>query len=98
MEAYIAYQDQLPAWELIIKHPKTTDVPSNAGACFVMAYRAIQAVDKNNIDAWMTYLERFEPEYQAAFCINIAKNPAKQQIAFASKKFADWVRSNEDIL
>jgi hypothetical protein len=46
----------------------------------------------------MTYLERFEPEWQACFAINIAKSPTKQSIAFSSAKFADWVQKNEDLL
>jgi hypothetical protein len=46
----------------------------------------------------MTYLERFEPEWQACFAINIAKSPSKQSIAFSSSKFADWVQKNEDLL
>jgi hypothetical protein len=46
----------------------------------------------------MDYLERFEPEWQACFAINISHNPNKQKVAFSSKKFADWVQRNEDLL
>lgn len=98
MQAYIAYQDQLPTWDSVTKNPKSTKVPESAGACAVMVFGAIAKVDRNNIAPWMDYLERMEPEWQAAFCINIAKNPTKQSVAFASKKFADWVSKNEDIL
>jgi len=98
MQAYIAYQDQLPAWESIIKNPRGTSIPQSAGACAVMVFGAIAKLDKNNISPWMDYLERMESEWQSVFCINAAKNKTKQTIAFASRKFADWVARNEDIL
>jgi hypothetical protein len=46
----------------------------------------------------MEYLERFDPEWQAVFAINIAKTPSKQAIAFGAKAFADWVAKNQDLL
>lgn len=98
MQAYIAYQDQLPTWDSIIRSPRTTSVPESAGACAVMVFGAIAKLDTNNINPFMDYVERFEPEWQAAFCINLAKSKTKQAIAFSSKKFADWVQKNEDLL
>lgn len=98
MEAFIQYQDELPAWDFLIKNPKTAPIPSTAGAVAVMVYGAMERMDKNNIHPWMDYLERLEPEWQAAFCINLAKNKRKQDVAFSSKRFADWVQANEDLL
>jgi hypothetical protein len=98
MQAYVEYQDQLPTWESIIKAPKTADVPTSAGACAVLVFGAITKIDKQNIAPFMEYLERFEPEWQACFCINIAKNPQKQSVAFSAKAFADWVQQNQDLL
>jgi len=98
MQAYIAYQDQLPTWESIMRSPMTATVPDSAGACAVMVFGAIAKLDKNNIAPFMDYVERMEPEWQAAFCINAAKSKTKQAVAFSSKKFADWVRNNEDML
>jgi hypothetical protein len=98
MQAFIAYQDQLPTWESIIKSPRFTSVPDSAGACAVMVFGAIAKLDKNNITPFMEYVERFEPEWQAAFCINLSKSKTKQAVAFGCKKFADWVQKNEDLL
>lgn len=98
MQAYIAYQDQLPTWESIISNPKGARVPDSAGACAVLVFGAIVKICADSIQPFMTYLERFEPEWQAAFAINVAKNPNKQAIAFKSKAFADWVQKNEDLL
>jgi len=98
LQAYIAYQDQLPTWESIVKTPRTASVPDSAGACAVLVFGAIAKIDKSTMTAFMEYMERFEPEWQACFAINVAKNPAKQSIAFSSKAFGDWVAKNEDIL
>jgi hypothetical protein len=98
MEAFINYQDQLPSWDEIINNPASTVIPTSAGACAVLIFGAIAKVDKPSINPFMKYLERFEPEWQAAFAINISKNPSKQAVAFSSPAFAKWVSDNEDIL
>ena len=98
MQAYIAYQDQLPTWENIIANPKTAPVPTSAGASAVLIFGAIAKVARETMQPFMAYLDRFEPEWQACFAINIAKNPSKQAIAFSSSAFANWVQANEDLL
>lgn len=98
MQAFIDYQDQLPTWDNITAKPKDAAVPTSAGACAVLIFGAIMKVSKETMQPFMTYLERFDAEWQACFAINIAKNPAKQSIAFGSAAFADWVQKNEDLL
>lgn len=98
LQAYVEYQDQLPSWDSIINNPMTAKIPDSAGACSVMVFGAVTKVDKTNIAKFMNYISRFEPEWQAAFAINVARNPAKQSVAFSSKAFADWVQANEDLL
>ena len=98
MQAYIDYQDELPTWENVTNNPTSAPVPQSPGACAVMVYGAISKIDKASITPFMQYLERFSPEWQAAFAINVAKNTTKQAIAFSSKSFADWVQQNEDLL
>jgi len=98
MEAFIAYQDQLPSWDSIIESPTTATVPSSAGACAVLVFGAISKVERQTMAAFMKYISRFDSEWQAAFAINIAKNPTKQVIAYSSAAFADWIQENEDLL
>jgi len=97
LEAFIAYGDQLPAWENVISNPMTAPVPADPGACAVIAFGAIHKVTKETINNFMDYLGRLEAEWQATFCINIAKS-SKQSIAFSSKKFSAWVAENQDLL
>ena len=98
MQAFIVYQDQLPTWDNITSKPKEAPVPTSAGASAVLIFGAIAKVTNETMTPLMTYLERFEPEWQACFAINIAKNPSKQSIAFSSPAFANWVQKNEDLL
>jgi hypothetical protein len=97
LEAYIAFADQLPTWESIIKSPMTTPIPDGAGACALVAFNAIAKVEKDTMTPFMDYISRFSPEWQACFAINIAKSP-RQKIAFGCAAFSAWVAKNEDLL
>jgi hypothetical protein len=98
MQAYIEFADQLPTWEATTKDPKNTKIPTSPGACAIVVFGAIARIDKTTITPFMEYLQRFSPEWQAVFAINIAKTPSKQAIAFSCKAFADWVAKNQDLL
>lgn len=98
LHAFVDYQDQLPSWESIINNPKTARLPDSPGACAVLVFGGISRIDKQSITPFMEYVERMEPEWQAVFAVNVAKNPAKQSIAFTSKVFRDWCQHNVDIL
>lgn len=98
MQAFIEFADQLPHFNAILKDPTGTPVPASAGACCLIAFGAIQKVTAENISAFMTYLQRMAPEWQSVFCINIARTPAKQAVAFSSRAFAEWVGKNQDLL
>jgi len=97
LEAYITFADQLPTWESIVKSPTTAPIPEGAGACALVAFNAISKVEKETMTAFMTYIERFDAEWQACFAINIAKSP-RQKIAFSCTAFSAWVAKNEDLL
>jgi len=98
MQAYIEFSDQLPTWEATIANPKTTSIPTSAGACAIVVFGAIARMTKETITPFMEYLQRFDAEWQAVFAINIAKTPSKQAIAFGCKAFSDWVAKNQDLL
>lgn len=98
MQAFIDYQDQLPSWDAIIKSPKTAIVPDSAGACAVLVFGAITKIEKDNVDAFFEYLNRFEAEWQACFAINVAKIQSKHSIAFNCPAFSKWIIANHDII
>jgi hypothetical protein len=82
----------------VIADPKKAKLPDSPGACAVMVFGGVARVDAQTITPFMEYIERMEAEWQAAFAINLAKNPAKHGVAFKSNKFRDWLYKNEDIL
>lgn len=98
MENYVAYADQIPSWDDVVNDPKKTKVPESAGACAVMVFGAVAKVTKDTFAPAMAYLERFEPEWQTVFALNVAKSPDKQAIAFSSNEFRQWLQRNEDLL
>lgn len=98
MEAFVAYQDQLPPWEEVVREPKKAKVPDSAGACAVMVFGAVAKVTRDTFAPAMEYLERFEPEWQTVFALNVAKSQDKQAIAFSSAAFRSWLQRNEDLL
>lgn len=98
LQSYVAFADQLPDWADIIDNPATATTPTNPGAISVLIYGAMQRVDDKSMTPWMKYLGRLPSEWQAAFCINIAKNAAKQKLAFKNSAFALWCAQNEDLL
>jgi len=98
IQAFIEYQDQLPSKADIVNNPTTARLPTTSGAAAVMTYTMITLVDKDSINPFMDYLERLAPEWQATFCISIAKDTKKQGLAFKCQKLSNWVAKNEDLL
>ena len=98
MQAFIAYQDQLPPWKTIIEDPKNAPVPDSAGACAVLVFGAVSRVDKQSLPGFMEYLKRMDTEWQAVFAVSLAKHPGKSALAYGNKEFAAWVAVNQDVL
>lgn len=92
--AYVEVADSLPSWEEVIANPKTAKVPSNAAALCIMAYGAVQKIDRSNISAWFEYLKRTPKELQSVFCTTCSKNDEKKQILLTSIAFVNWMREN----
>ena len=97
LTAYLTMSDKLPSWEDVLHNPTTCEVPDNSGAIAIMVFGAVLKADKTNFKNLMTYVKRLSMEWQAVFCINMAKIPAKQVIMFNDKEFMKWYKENEDI-
>jgi hypothetical protein len=98
IEAFVAYQDELPPREVILRDPKGAPLPTTPGACAVMVFSAIAALDKNNATPLMTYIQRLSLVWQACFTINAARDPIKRPIVCSNATFANWLRENQDLL
>ncbi len=98
IEAFVAYQDQLPEWEQIIRSPLKTPVPKDPGAIMVLIYGAVARVEKATFGPFMEYMERLAPEWQVVFAASVVKDPTKKQIAFSNPKLQEYILKNNDIL
>lgn len=95
--AYIEHQNELPAWADIVADPKRANVPDSPGASAVLIFGAVQRVEADSIDAFMTYLDRFDTNWQATFCLALAKS-TKQKIGFSNASYRNWLTANQDLL
>jgi hypothetical protein len=95
MMAYATLADKLPTWESITKSPGNAKLPTagDAAASFITIYSALARVEKATFDAWMTYCQRMDKEFQAVFCVNIAKTP-RRTVALANRSFVQWATEN----
>lgn len=94
--AYIEFQNELPSWADIVGSPRSTHVPTSAGASSVLIFGAVQRVDETSIDPFMQYLDRFDTNWQATFCLTLAKS-AKQKVGFRNRSYTQWVADNQDL-
>lgn len=98
IESYLAFQDEIPTRESIIKTPEIATIPVSAGAIVTLLFNLERAVTNETITPIMKYVRRLSEEHQAVFCTTLARSKSKQKIAFGNKAFTDWARENQDIL
>jgi hypothetical protein len=95
MTAYVEVADTLPMWEDVITNPQTAIVPTSPAALCIMAYGAVQRIDRGNVGKWFEYLKRTPKELQSVFCLTAGKHPEKKQIMMTSGSFVNWMRENQ---
>lgn len=93
--AFVDVADSLPTWESIIKDPQTANVPSSPAALCLLAFSAVNRVDRNTISKFFEYLKRTPKELQSVFCLTGMKNDEKKKTFLTSQSFTDWMRENQ---
>ena len=93
--AYVEVADTLPTWDEVMQNPKTAPVPTSPAALCIMAYGALQRIDRGNINKWFEYIKRTPTELQSVFCLSAAKHPEKKQIVVTCSGFVDWMREHQ---
>jgi len=91
--AMASYLDPSQADNPYIFNPKFPK-RSSAALC-IMAYGAIQRIDRANIGKWFTYLKRTPTELQSVFCLSATKHTEKKQVLMTSGAFVDWRREHQ---
>lgn len=93
--AYVEVADSLPTWEEIVKSPNTAQVPSSPAALCLLAFSAVQRVDRETIGKFFEYLKRTPKELQSVFCLTGMKSDDKKKLFLTSQSFVDWMRTNQ---
>lgn len=93
--AYVAVADSLPTWEEIVKDPTNAKVPSSPAALCLLAFSAVQKIDRQTISKFFEYLKRTPKELQSVFCLSGMKDDEKKKLFFTSQSFVDWMRTNQ---
>lgn len=95
LTAYVRLVDELPKQAEIKADPMNAKVPNTPSAVVMVVYRALATLDREWIDAWVTYLGRLDAEAQSLFAMQV-RNPkyTKQGIVLSNKKFTEWCVKN----
>jgi hypothetical protein len=89
----VKLNDALPTWEAVIKNPEDAKLPKGAAAYCMMTAKAVQRVERETFNAWMTYVERLPKEVQALWARSVMRS-AKVGIATTHKGFTKWAAEN----
>jgi len=93
--AFVEVADSLPTWESIIRDPENAKVPSSPAALCLLAFSAVQRVERQTIGQFFEYLKRTPKELQSIFCLTGMNNEDKKKIFLTSQSFVDWMRINQ---
>ena len=93
--AFVALADKLPSLQSIKDDPRSAKVPDNAAGVCMVVYRTLAAIERDWIDAWMTYLDRLPAEAQGMFA-NGVRSPkySKQAMVMTNGLFTRWAMAN----
>lgn len=92
---YVKMVDDLPSLESIKKSPETAKVPVSAAVAAMVVFRTLTQIDRDWMDAWMTYLLRLDFEVQGMFANGVrAENYSRKAVVLTNKKFTEWARTN----
>lgn len=92
---YVKMVDDLPSLESIKKSPETAKVPTSAAVAAMVVFRTLTQIDRDWMDAWMTFSDRLPFEAQAMFANGVrAENYSRKAIVLTNKRFTEWARRN----
>ena len=87
---YSQLMNQLPSLESIKNDPTNAMIPTTASATCMVTFRALATVERDWLDAWMTYLNRLDIDAKSLFCNGVRYpkyNKKKQSMIMQNKQF-----------
>lgn len=96
--AFITMDSKLPKFEDVIAHPKTIALPDNPAAALLLAFKLVERSLKENLDAVLTFAERFEQRELTALVVNrILSAPSKNAWGSTNKKMMSLVVNYQNV-
>lgn len=95
MQSFFTVADKLPSWDVIMKSPETTALPSDTVAKCILVFSALSRVENDTLSPWMKYVKRMDMEWQALFAKSLVSSPLKQSMAFSNGDFKSWALTNQ---
>ena len=93
--SFLTLASKLPSLESIKADPNTATLPDTPATKCMTIYRGLAAIERDWVDAWMTYLLRFDPEAQALFVKGaLNEKYPKRKMMMHNSKFCDWAVDN----
>ncbi len=99
--SFLAFNDAMPPFQSIVDDPTGTRIPAEAGARSVMIYGLISRLTRDNFDAVMAYVKRFDesdPEWLMVFGLSVSHNPQVKDLGYNNGSYTSWLREHEDLL
>ena len=93
--AYLDVADSLPTWEAIVNNPTGAQVPNSPAALCILAFNALQRIERDTVGKWFDYMKRTPKELQSVFCLSALKSDNKKQMLMTSAPFVTWMRENQ---
>lgn len=91
----IKIDNDIEAWEVIVKSPETAKVPEGAAAAVMLVTKAVRRIDKTTMGNFMKYLNRMSKEAQGLFARTVmGKTNPTRSIAATNREFVKWATDN----
>lgn len=93
--AFVKLANQLPSLESIKQDPDGATVPTSASAVCMVVYKLLSVLERDWVDACMTYVDRLDKEAQGLF-VNGVRAPkySKRDFVMTNRKFTEWAMKN----
>lgn len=93
--AFVKLANQLPSLESIKQDPYGATVPMSASAVCMVVYKLLSVLERDWVDACMTYVDRLDKEAQGLF-VNGVRAPkySKRDFVMTNRKFTEWAMKN----
>ena len=98
MSAMFALGGDLPTLDDIIKQPNNARVPRSAPAQLMLAFKSLQYLKMDNVDAFATYFQRLPKEVTSTWIKTIVATPSVKSIALSNQQIKTFAIANSWIL